>query len=131
MVELYHYTCEHGRAGLGEEGTLLPLAQRESLRAGGMPPVIQEVAQFIWLTDLDFPFRAALGLTSRLLRCDRTRYRYRVRSGDAVPWMRAREDCTPAMVEALETAYGVMPVHWWIATTPVRVLYTPIEGKPA
>lgn len=124
---LYHYTCQHGRDGLGEDGRLLTLAQQNP--GVGMPPAIQELSQLIWLTDLETPNRAALGLTSRLLRCDRIQYRYRVTDPSvARPWVDMRRSATPALVAELESAFGALPMHWWVATAPVRVQYAPMRG---
>lgn len=129
MTQLYHYTCEHGRDGLGDEGTLLPLAQQKPARAEGMPPALQEVSQLIWLTDLEFPLRLALGLTSAFLRCDRIQYRYRVLEGEAVPWAQAREGLDAQLAAGLESGYGVKPEHWWVATAPVTVAYAPVAAQ--
>lgn len=107
---LWHYTCRHGHDAI--RGWLHP-------GTDGM----------IWLTDLDAPIRDALGLTMHLTNCDRTEYRYAVLdTSEVVPWWLARklpDVVEPARREALETARGAMPMHWWVAATPVPVTYAP------
>jgi hypothetical protein len=133
VAVLYHYTCEHGRAALGEAGTLLPPGQFQPGHASRLPEYMRETSWFIWCTDLDFPFRAALGLSRVALVCDRTRYRYRV-AGDisgVARWTELRETCHPRMVAELESAHGAMPMHWWVACTPLRAHYAPIQWTAA
>jgi hypothetical protein len=131
MIGLYHYTCQHGRDAIGEAGTLLAPEQVQPGHAARLPPHMRELSWFIWLTDLDVPHRDALGLTSHSLACDRTRYRYRVAdTSHARRWTQLRSSCHPGMVEALESAPGAMPAHWWIATHPVRVHYAPPGRHP-
>jgi len=44
-------------------------------------------SRFLWLTDMATPDRDALGLTMKVLDCDRTRYRYRAtNNGGVVAW---------------------------------------------
>lgn len=109
MTTLWHYTCDHHHLQLGRRNVLTPG------RDG-----------FVWLTDLDHPYAAALGLTSVVLACDRTAHRYRVRyAADARPWTEVRREVNPVRREALESAPGVLPRHWWVATTLVPVVYDP------
>jgi hypothetical protein len=111
MTVLYHYTCEHGRAGI--DGLLVPGPDG-----------------FIWLTDMAYPNRDALGLTMNYTRCDRTRYRYRVTDNSgAVPWTTVRRSARPAWREWIEEAPGVRPRHWWIAIDPVPVVLDPREAS--
>jgi len=110
MTVLWHYTCTHHHRQLGWSGALKPG------RDG-----------FVWLTDLDHPYAEALGLTSNFLDCDRTAHRYRVRViTDARPWIEVRRELHPGRVEALESAPGVLPRHWWVAAALVPVTYDPI-----
>lgn len=120
---LFHYTCDHGHKALGSGScTLLPLTGQR------LTPAPPAGGAFVWLTDLDVPFRAALGLTSVALRCDRTAHRYRVTGGDATPlrWLQARRLFPPAYRDALERAPGAMPAHWWVAGEGVPAVYDPI-----
>lgn len=111
-LRLFHYTCGHSLDGIQESRFLL-----RPWGAPGRP-------QLVWLTDLDFPDREGLGLTSRLIACDRTRYRFTVHPQSATPvehWSTARRRFRPTYVEALEKARGAKPEHWWISREPVPV----------
>lgn len=103
---LYHYTCLDRAAMIDAERGLLRPGQDG----------------FLWLTDLDHPYREALGLTSTVLQCDRTEAGYRLddQAGDAVHWARARRSVPALFRDQLEAAPGVMPMHWWIAAVPIR-----------
>jgi hypothetical protein len=107
---LWHYTCDHGHdAILNDGGTLRP-----NLRA----PV-----PLLWLTDLLEPARDALGLTSRILDCDRTEHRYRIDNPvDVLPWSAVRLRYRPTLVAGLETAPGAQPEHWYVTTTPQHAI---------
>ena len=65
---LYHYTCDHGRQLIGMRGKLKPNRHPWLTRP------------LLWLTDLDHANIQALGLTSLTLDCDRTAWRYRIRT---------------------------------------------------
>lgn len=109
-MTLWHYTCEHHRAQLGWHGALKP-----------------GLDGFVWLTDLDHPNAAGLGLTSNILSCDRTAHRYRVAADAAAHhWVDVRQYVDPVRVDALESAPGVLLMHWWVARTLVPVVYDPI-----
>lgn len=127
MSFLWHYTCEdHGRAGLGAGGKLLSIRELWPDLVDRFPAHAVEQADLIWLTDLDLPVRGALGLTSRSITCDRIAYRYEVVAGETWPWMTMRHTVNPRLVADLEEAPGAMPVHWYVATEPVSVVYNPI-----
>ena len=103
-MTLYHFTCDHGRQAIGKAGLIRP-----NRRA--MVPVA-------WFTDLPDPDALALGLTSILLSCDRLAHRYRVTDArDVVPW--AEFDAHPDIRVCLESAPGVRPDHWFVASRPV------------
>lgn len=118
-MSLWHYTCSHGHTALGEQGLLVPNARG---------PV-----GVVWLTDLDHPIRDALGLTSRVLSCDRTTHRYRIDDPppEAAWWPTVRRTWPARVVHALETAPGAMPAHWWVSPVPVHAVHDPIrQGAP-
>lgn len=112
-MRLFHFTCGHGLAGISHDGATRPHPQ-PMLR--GCPPIT-------WLTDLDVPDRAALGLTSVLLSCDRTRYRLDVDADDVTALLHwpaaAREWRIQRPVRDLLECGGAMPVHWWVTTEPI------------
>lgn len=106
---LYHYTCDYGRKGITED---------QALR-GNPHPFLPDAGPIIWLTDLDAPDVAALGLTGQTISCDRTRYRFVVETDRALHWPRAaRVLCTPAVRRAFDWAPGAMPMHWWVVIGP-------------
>lgn len=118
IPQLYHYTCEHRQTAI--------LIDDSVLRPG--------TDGFLWLTDLDYPFRNALGLTSTMLKCDRTKYRFDVDMIEldpttVMPWVRLRREFDPVMVEGLESAPGAMPMHWWLAIEPVEATFAPGRGR--
>jgi len=103
---LYHYTCQHAHAKITGE-----------LRPG--------LDGFVWLTDLDAPFDYALGLTRRMLVCNRTEHRYRVLDTiDVVPYLAIRSTLTYERREALES-FGTLPRHWFVSKAHVPVIYDP------
>ena len=102
----YHFTCDHGRRGIGMAGAVRP--NRAILPA------------LAWFTDLENPDRGQLGLTSLILDCDRMTHRYRVTNPDHVTaW--ADADVPEPYRLALESADGADPEHWFVATRPVPV----------
>jgi len=113
MRRLYHYTCEHQAPQIADDGELIP------------NPMVQP--SLVWMTDLTVPIRHGLGLTSELLECDRTRFRFTV-ADDARDlfvwwprWRRAHREHLP-IAHDLEEAAGARPAHWWVSESPVRVL---------
>ena len=126
---LWHYTCSHSYARIGANGRLVPawdLYTEQQQRQ--LPADLQPITKFVWLTDLDTPIADALGLTREHIRCDRTRFRYRVQDDRAwiTRYAAVRRSLTPEVRTALETAPGAMPMHWWVAREPVAVVYDPI-----
>ena len=116
-AQLWHYTCDHSREKIGLVGELLPASSLMNLHQYDSP-----LSDFVWLTDLGTPDREALGLTSRILLCDRLAHRYRVtEGGHAIWWMDLRRVLPWAWVDAVESAPGARPVHWWAAQDPVPV----------
>ena len=113
-MSLYHYTCDHAVKGIREVGHVLPLASMYP--ESPMP----QWGIFAWFTDLDVPDMAGLGLTSTIISCDRTAYRFKVTDSTEVErWANVRR--FHPWATALESAPGAMPAHWWVATEPVPV----------
>ncbi len=116
---LYHYTCDHGREGLGDTGHVR--VNPESIWG------------YAWFTDLEVPYREGLGLTSGILTCDRTAHRFRVTCADDIrPWVEVRREWLKqplgwGVLLYLESC-DAMPMHWWVSTTEVPVEYDPIES---
>lgn len=117
LPELFHFTCDHSRAGINLSGRLVPM---RSPLTGGLG--------LVWLTDLPTPNRDALGLSSVLLTCDRTQFRYVVVDAiDVVPWMEYRRQAPHGLVSVLESVPGVRPRHWFVSEVDVPVRYAPLQ----
>jgi hypothetical protein len=118
-VTLYHYTCDHGHTMLGTgQAVLIPGSKQTDKQ---MP----WTAQFVWLTDLDRPVRDALGLTSKILACDRTVHRYRVTNPEqVVRWVTVARGYPRGEIEAEPDA---RPMHWWVSRNPVAAVYDPLK----
>lgn len=117
LPTLYHYTCDHGHSQISKH--VIP-ASWQTNAAIGLP------GELAWFTDLDVPVRDALGLTSHVLHCDRTARRYRVTDTSNVRrWIEVRRDYSWGL--ELEGAFGARPMHWWISTCEVPVVYDPIK----
>lgn len=108
---LWHFTCaDHGYAALGNGGFLRP----------NNHPFMPDMPPLVWLTSDPNPTADDVGLTSRITRCDRLAYRYRVTIPTAVtPWSKARLRCPTDVAEDLER-YG-RPETWWVSSTPQPV----------
>lgn len=108
-MKLYHYTCSHALPGILRDGFLRP----------NINPLLDDL-DLVWLTDLDTPDRAALGLTSNILSCDRTEHRVEV-DVEAIHWPRFARRFPAEQRRPLEFAPGAMPMHWYVSETPVPV----------
>jgi hypothetical protein len=102
---LYHYTCMHSAYSIK--------ADRFVLRPG--------VTGFLWLTDLDAPDRRGLGLTSHILECDRTEFRFAVPEPVEVErWVDVRKSMPRYLVQELEADPRSMLMHWYLTTHTQR-----------
>jgi hypothetical protein len=117
-VTLWHFTCEHAYARIGDTGLLRPAVQLRPTRLGAWWP-----AWYVWLSDLGYPDRVALGLAAvKAHSCDRTAYRYRVTDETLVKaWVAARKAHPTRLRLALEGP-GSRPAHWFVSTDPVPVV---------
>lgn len=114
MNSLYHFTCHHGHAALGESGVVAP---GRDLPGG----VDVGTNRFAWFTDIPDPAREWVGLTSHGLSCDRLAYRYRVTDAtDVDPWHLHRSAAWFAT--ELESAHHAFPRHWFVSLLPVPVV---------
>ena len=121
MTDLYHYTCDHGNADIGRE--LLVRCSRDILPTDRHQYMPRDMLRFCWFTDLDTPIREALGLTSRVSRCNRIEFRYKATDTTSLArWTAVRRTVEPWVRDALEAAQGAMPAHWWVSETPVPVV---------
>ncbi|MGW2095801.1 hypothetical protein [Promicromonospora sukumoe] len=126
-MKLYHFTTAARAARIAQSGRLLrPHDMSDLGDALKSTTWGRELAGLIWMTDLDIPHREALGLTSHSIQVDRTEARFRVTGADAVSWMVYRRKASAELVQVLESAPGVMPMHWFVATQPITVVHDPI-----
>lgn len=75
-------------------------------------------SELVWLTDLDMPTRAQVGLSSSILDCDRMQFRFEVDSEDVVPWLewlRGKPRDVRLAGRKLALATGARPRHWYVA----------------
>ncbi len=125
MITLWHYTCTHGRSGIGRAGLLKPPERLQPGYRQRLPGHMAWMSRTVWATDLDCPDPDALGLTSWTLGCDRSAFRYRVLTTDAfMPWLQLAQHLPAEGVQALESAPGAQPERWWVASghaIPVRL----------
>lgn len=126
-MRLFHYTCDDGRAGIGDVGFL-----RSSAQLSGRTD-LPDIARWIWLTDMETPDRNALGLTSQILGCDRMTHRYEVRwdyaADAAAPWTQVRRLAPAVERQALESAPGAKPRHWFVTRQPIEVVYVGLVAE--
>lgn len=124
-MSLYHYTCDHGRQALGDQGDVLSRFDQARHRGSRLP--MDQLALHSWFTDLDRPLEQPLGLTSQILDCDRTAHRYEVTDpADVHRYIDIRRTLGHPLCAALESAPGAMPMHWYVAVSPVPVAYSPL-----
>lgn len=115
-MTLYHYTCDHGFNAIGRTGVIVPARLLTSNDLADWLP-----AQFAWMTDMAYPDREALGLTSQVLKCDRTAHRYRVTDEEnVVSWVTARKAFRHA-ASVIENVPGVRVRHWYVSLEAVPV----------
>lgn len=124
---LYHFTCDHGRADIGDEGYVKPLRMLlDPERLAQIPETYAWLRGLCWFTDLGYPnrgaTRGALGLTSDRLSCDRMAHRYRVLPSTAVvrPWLTVVRRM-PRTAWELTGNPETLPGHWYVAEEPVPV----------
>jgi hypothetical protein len=114
-VKLWHYTCIHSSRSIAESGLVLPASAFISF---ALPPW----SSLVWLTDLAEPVALALGLTNRILSCDRTACRFQVLDETNVRrWTEAHEWRRTEWGHQLEAVAGCLPRHWYVTDQPVRV----------
>ena len=124
---LFHFTCQHGRDGIGEAGLCKPLALWNPAAASRLGDR-WELGVLAWFTDLDTPVAAALGLTRVTISCDRTVFRYRVTDpGNVERWVGSQWRRRSVWLRDLEREAGSMPMHWYVAAEPVPVVFDPLR----
>lgn len=112
-ARLWHFTCDHGRKGIGARGELQPYQH----------PMIPHLPPMVWLTSAAQPARTAVRLTSTTLSCDRLAHRYEATDvSTAERWTVVRRR-VPAQILATLERYG-RPSIWYVSFSPVPVVLT-------
>lgn len=116
-MRLFHYTCSHSRAKILLDGVLKP--NERSYR------------QLLWLTDQPVPDPLGLGLTSFMLRCDRTAWRVSVDTEIAERWVdyAHRTRVEMAVRLGLDHNPGAAPLTWWVSEVDIPVCIIEATGK--
>jgi hypothetical protein len=110
---LYHYTCDHALPKIREAGVINPY-----------PLFGFTEMNFVWMTDLDVPDKKGLGLTSRILQCDRTKHQLILPHPlGAKRWVDVRRSMPKMITVALEEAEGALPMHWYVSMVPQREFF--------
>lgn len=111
ITHLYHYACAHAAPQIRRSGVIRP------------NPVAR--LRLAWFTDLRVADRQALGLTSHMLACDRTEYRFTVAPADNLlwwpDWCRAN-GLGWRQRDLYEGTTDAQPGHWWVSSEPQRVI---------
>lgn len=133
-MSLYHFTCDHAYAKIGEAGQLLPainLARKADRLAIMRDTNSRMTSQVVWMTTAHRPSRWELGLTRFLTCCDRMQHRYRVTEELVLmrPWSDVRLDWPRSVVVELEMDPRCLPASWWVSRGPVSVEYSPIPSR--
>lgn len=122
----WHYTCDHGRRGIGATGLLIPLeAQLPSLVP--RDATARLMFSLIWLTDLPEPDIPGLGLTSHNLNCERWTHRYRVTDDTGIAPFARIQHLFPAPAQVRLLRDGARPEHWFVAFRRIPVVYDPVK----
>lgn len=116
-MRFWHYTCTHGAERIeADHGLIKPNPQ----------PVLGDI-QLAWFTTMPSASRAALGLTSRTLSCDRMEALFEVEARFTPLislWHEVKrlDDFAPLIPASrrLEGVRGVRPNVWAVAGQPVR-----------
>lgn len=116
-VTYWHWTCSHRAAKIAATGVLQPNPH----------PVLRDLP-ITWLTTSRLATRAALGLSSKTLSCDRMSHLFQVEEADeplVLSWTELKaepafEDYLP-MARRLEAVRGTRPVVWAVTLEPVHV----------
>lgn len=126
-ARLFHYCCGHSARGIDLARMVLPgldWSAYDMRCAEWCEPAsgLADAPAVVWLTDMAEPDRDALGLTSHMLSCDRTEFRYTVRAAGALAWLDfAREHgANPEWLSILHE--GRAPERWFVSIEPCRVL---------
>lgn len=127
-MTFWHYTCDHGRKLIGDEGMLLsPGMQNPDLWFMEGNRDLTIVWGLVWATDLPEPDIAALGLTRHTITCERWSHRYRITDDASLIRYADMAHMLSWHHQQDLTREGGQPDHWWVSFTRVPVVYDPVE----
>lgn len=107
VTGFHHYCCRHSRAKIEDS--------HWQLQPG--------LDGLIWLTDLAWPRRFALGLTSTVITCDRTEWRMTVQdSPDITPWATFADAAHLERQFRRYLEFGRASEHWFVSVNPLEVI---------
>ena len=109
-ARLFHFTCDHGRAGIGVRGEIVPLIEHPILHC-----------KVSWFTTLGRPDRESTGLSMHYTACDRMAYRYIItETENCRPWIGSPERDAAKHQDIIDLELYGDPEHWYIADVPVK-----------
>ncbi|GAB3952399.1 hypothetical protein GCM10029976_090520 [Kribbella albertanoniae] len=127
-MSFWHYTCDHGRRLIGDDGMLLsPGAQKPDLWLMEGNRDLTLMWSLIWMTDLPEPSIDALGLTAHTITCHRWTHRYRITDESSVIPYADMAHMFGFRHQMDLHREGAQPEHWFVSFTRVPVVYDPVE----
>jgi hypothetical protein len=121
---LWHFTCEHGREGIGEAGNVWPMAMFDPDAAERLPWWFEPMGGISWWTDQGDGQGSVVTSRATSSGCERWLYRYRALDSErAIPYGRWARVLEPRVRFILEHAPGALPGTWWVAenSMPARL----------
>lgn len=127
-MTFYHYTCDHGREGIGDYGVVRSIGdQRPEVWSGARAEDVRLMYALIWVTDLPEPDILGLGLTSSILSCERWRHRYRI-TNDRPVWKFTDIQYRFSPARQMDLLSGdAQPEHWFVSWRPLPAVYDPAK----
>lgn len=123
----WHYTCAHGRQGIGTLGVLRsPGVLKPEARRPGLSEDERLMLALIWVTDLPVPDIEGLGLTKQILSCERWTHRYRITNHRPImPF--ADMQYRFSLDAQMDLLTGdAKPEHWFVSWKPLPAVYDPL-----
>lgn len=107
---LHHFCCSHSADSIRHARKIRPNPYAR--------------IRLSWFTDLPVADVPALGLTSLMLRCDRTEHRFTVPADPRIVWW--PQWCRDQGIgrrarDMYESTDGAQPAHWWVAAEPIEI----------
>jgi len=132
VVRLYHFCCTHSYQAIAQTWQVVPVSMLVSNIMDRIPDhPLPPLFDLAWFTDMEVPDRQALGLTSRLIRCDRTERRLVVLTPwKCQPWRAwSMENLERRQQHIARELLSGDPTRWWVSPIPVPVA-PPSDERP-